>query len=118
MTEANQNVKMPKRIHMAALNPYEDRLLAALAFHRFNRKITTQAHHCLSMYLRQGAGRIMDEVGFYADWLGLSRREYLELLYQDGATARQMLDARSAPLIVGSDPLSDLLNGEGEEGFE
>jgi hypothetical protein len=81
----------PQPLHLEPLAPYEDRLLAALAFFRFQRNIDSQARHCLSMYLRQGETRIMQEVKFYAGHLGLEPEELLELIYSDGDQIRQKL---------------------------
>lgn len=74
-------MKRPKPLNLNQLAPYEDRLLHALAFFRTNRSIETQAHHCLSMYLRQGEARVMGEVSFYANLLGMEPKELLELIY-------------------------------------
>lgn len=81
----------PQPLSLEPLAPYEDRLLAALAFFRFQRNIESQARHCLSMYLRQGETRIMQEVKFYARYLGLEPEELLELIYTDGDLARREL---------------------------
>ncbi|MGB2924743.1 MAG: hypothetical protein WBB82_05545 [Limnothrix sp.] len=70
-------------LHLRSLAPYEDRLLHALAFFRTNRSVETQAHHCLSMYLRQGEARVMGEVGFYAGLVGMEAAELLQLIYTD-----------------------------------
>ncbi len=83
----------PQPLEIAPLAPYEDRLLAALAFFRFQRAIASQARHCLSMYFRQGEGRIMQEVKFYARQIGVEPEEFLELIYQDGDRARAQLQA-------------------------
>ncbi|MFP5272609.1 hypothetical protein [Coleofasciculus sp.] len=82
----------PKRLYLRPLAPYEDRLLNALAFFRTKRKPTTQAHHCLSMYLRQSEERIMSEVGFYAHSCGVPSMEFLELLYSDPDKAESMIE--------------------------
>lgn len=74
-------MKKPEALNLNQLAPYEDRLLHALAFFRTNRSVETQAHHCLSMYLRQGEARVMGEVSFYAKLLGMSPQELLELIY-------------------------------------
>ena len=74
-------MKKPEPLALKQLAPYEDRLLHALAFFRTNRSVETQGHHCLSMYLRQGEARIMGEVGFYSQLLGIEPRELLELIY-------------------------------------
>jgi cobalamin-dependent methionine synthase I len=81
----------PKRIHLKPLAPYEDRLLHALAFFRTKRQATTQAHHCLSMYLRSSESRIMSEVGFYSKMAGLDKTKFLELIYQDPDKAAQLI---------------------------
>ncbi|MEA5419636.1 hypothetical protein VB712_10415 [Spirulina sp. CCNP1310] len=93
----------PQPLTIAPLAPYEDRLLAALAFFRFQRAIASQARHCLSMYLRQGEGRIMQEVKFYAQQIGLEPEELLELIYQDGDRARAQLQAHFGSESVGMD---------------
>ena len=76
-------MKKPEPLALNQLAPYEDRLLHALAFFRTNRSVETQAHHCLSMYLRQGEARVMGEVGFYANLLGMEPKELLELIYRN-----------------------------------
>lgn len=76
-------LKRPEPLQLPALAPYEDMLLHALAFFRTNRSTETQAHHCLSMYLRQGEARVMGEVGFYARLLGMEPFELLQLIYQN-----------------------------------
>ncbi|MDB9493144.1 hypothetical protein PN441_04300 [Spirulina major CS-329] len=81
----------PEPLHLDPLAPYEDRLLAALAFFRFQRNGASQARHCLSMYLRQGEGRIMQEVRFYARQLGMEAEELIELIYHDSDRASQLL---------------------------
>lgn len=81
----------PQPLQLEPLAPYEDRLLAALAFFRFQRAIESQARHCLSMYLRQGETRIMQEVKFYSRHLDMTPEELLELIYSDGDRARQEL---------------------------
>ncbi|MBP0016880.1 MAG: hypothetical protein J7647_04900 [Cyanobacteria bacterium SBLK] len=96
--------RQPKRIHMAALAPYEDRLLACLSFFRFKRKHSVQARHCLSMYLRQGEQRIKNEVGFYARKLDLSTDELMELIYENPEKAETMLkevfESEENPLLM------------------
>lgn len=82
---------MPKPLQLDPLAPYEDRLLAALAFFRFQRQVNSQARHCLSMYLRQSEERVMREVQFYARHLQMGPEELLELIYTDGDRARQSL---------------------------
>lgn len=84
----------PKRLYLSPLAPFEDRLLASLAFFRTKRKPTTQAHHCLSMYLRQSESRIMGEVGFYARACGVEPIQFLELIYQEPDKAEQMIRDR------------------------
>ena len=84
-------MKKPEALTLNQLAPYEDRLLHALAFFRTNRSVETQAHHCLSMYLRQGEARVMGEVSFYAQLLGMSPQELLELIYTNPAEAMQQL---------------------------
>ena len=112
MTESK---RIPKRIHMAPLRPMEDRLLNALATLRFKRSMTTQANHCLSMYLRQGYERIMQEVGFYANWVGMEPLAFLELLYQEPEKAIELIESTNCPEFTAlEDPL---LNGEQAEGF-
>jgi len=81
-----------QRLHLRPLAPYEDRLLTALAFFRTQRKTTTQAHHCLAMYLRQSESRIMSEVGFYARLSGLNQFELLELIYTDPDKAEMLIE--------------------------
>lgn len=81
----------PKRLYLRPLAPYEDRLLNALAFFRTKRKPTTQAHHCLSMYLRQSEARIMSEVGFYANICKVDPLSFLELLYTNPDKAESMI---------------------------
>lgn len=98
---------MSQPLELKPLAPYEDRLLAALAFFRFKRDRATQARHCLSLYLRQGEGRIMNEVGFYARQLGMTPSELLELIYTDGVAARAQLqavfEAGELPILMDAD---------------
>ncbi len=89
----------PKRLHLRPLAPYEDRLLTALAFFRTGRKPATQAHHCLSMYLRSSKARVMDEVSFYAQRCGYSPEDFLELIYTDPDTAEQAIANMGSGLI-------------------
>ncbi len=77
----------PQALHLRPLAPYEDRLLTALAFFRTGRQPSLQAHHCLSMYLRQAEGRVLSEVGFYAQRCGYTTDEFLELIYTDPEAA-------------------------------
>jgi hypothetical protein len=85
--------KVPEPLSLEPLAPYEDRLLSALAFFRFKRSRPVQARHCLSMYLRQGEGRIMQELRFYARHLGLTAEELLELIYTEPETATERIHA-------------------------
>lgn len=89
-------MKKPEPLNLPALAPYEDRLLHALAFFRTNRRVTTQAHHCLSMYLRQGEARIMGEVSFYAKLIGIEANELLNLIYTNPAQAQSLLSEYGA----------------------
>ncbi|NET59416.1 MAG: hypothetical protein F6K47_25720 [Symploca sp. SIO2E6] len=84
--------EQPQGLNLRPLAPYEDRLLAALAFFRTQRKTITQAHHCLSMYLRQSESRIMTEVDFYARLSGLNKFELLELIYNDPDQAETLIE--------------------------
>ncbi|AMA07933.1 MULTISPECIES: hypothetical protein [Cyanophyceae] len=84
-------MKHPEPLSLPPLAPYEDRLLHALAFFRTGRAVETQAHHCLSMYLRQGEARVMGEVGFYAKLLKISPDELLELIYCNPSQAQTLL---------------------------
>lgn len=84
-------MKKPQPLQLKPLAPYEDRLLHALAFFRTNRSVETQAHHCLSMYLRQGEARVMGEVGFYAKLIGMETGELLNLIYTDPEQANELL---------------------------
>jgi DNA-binding CsgD family transcriptional regulator len=43
------------------------------------------------MYLRQSEARIMSEVGFYAQEIGLTARELLELIYQNPNQAQSLI---------------------------
>lgn len=81
----------PESLNLKPLAPYEDRLLNALAFFRTQRDSSTQARHCLSMYLRQSEARIMSEVGFYAQEVGLTARELLELIYENPNQAQSLI---------------------------
>lgn len=83
--------KKPHSLDLEPLAPYEDRLLAALAFFRTKRQLSTQARHCLSMYLRQSESRIMGEVGFYAGMSNMSDGEFFELIYEDPAQAEELI---------------------------
>lgn len=80
-----------RRLHLKALAPYEDQLLSALAFFRTKRQRTTQAHHCLSMYLRQSEPRIMAEVEFYARQAGMKPHDFLTLIYVDPDKAQETM---------------------------
>jgi len=106
----DEQKRIPKRIHMAPLRPFEDRLLNALATFRFKRSMTTQANHCLSMYLRQAYGRIMEEVGFYANWVGMEPLAFLEFLYQEPEKAISLIESKNCPDFHTLD--DPLLNGE------
>ncbi|MGC9505407.1 hypothetical protein [Baaleninema sp.] len=86
--------RIPKPLDLNPLAPYEDRMLSALAFFRTKRNRTTQAHHCLSMYLRQSEARIMGEVGFYARACGVEPLQFLELIYQNPDRAEQLIQER------------------------
>ncbi|XGV88038.1 MAG: hypothetical protein ACAF42_03225 [Limnothrix sp. BL-A-16] len=81
----------PELIALRPLAPYEDRLLSALAFFRTQRSRNNQAHHCLSMYLRQSEGRIMAEVGFYARAIGQDPGALLELIYTNPDQAESLI---------------------------
>ncbi|MGB0562629.1 MAG: hypothetical protein ACPGVO_12630 [Spirulinaceae cyanobacterium] len=98
---------MASPLHLDPLAPYEDRLLNALAFFRFKRDRATQARHCLSLYLRQGETRIMQEVGFYARHLGMTPEELLEAIYTDGAAVRSRLQA-----VFGTDQIPVLMDAD------
>ncbi|NEO83132.1 MAG: hypothetical protein F6J87_02560 [Spirulina sp. SIO3F2] len=102
---------MSTPLHLQPLAPYEDRLLSALAFFRFKRDRAVQARHCLSMYLRQGEGRITREVSFYARHLGMTPEELLELIYTDGEVARSRFAAvfgpGDAPILMDADESAD-----------
>lgn len=82
---------------------FETRLLKALAFFRFSRSVETQARHCLAMYLRQSEPRIMAEVGFYAERLGMAAGDLLDLIDQDPDEAQRRL-ATLMPEDLGEDP--------------
>ena len=84
--------EQPKPLHLSPLAPYEDRLLSALAFFRTHRNPANQAHHCLSMYLRQSESRIMSEVGFYARMTGKDKFELLELIYNKPDEAQKLIE--------------------------
>ncbi|NJL01106.1 MAG: hypothetical protein HC838_05320 [Spirulinaceae cyanobacterium RM2_2_10] len=81
----------PTGLLLRPLAPYEARLLAALAYFRTGRDRPTQAHHCLSMYLRQSEARIMGEVAFYAEQAGVTPRELLETIFCDPDQADRWL---------------------------
>jgi cobalamin-dependent methionine synthase I len=91
MTQHFKSSNEPKGFYIRPLAPYEDRLLNALAFFRTQRQPTTQAHHCLSMYLRQSESRIMSEIGFYARMVNMDKDELLELIYTDPDKAEQLI---------------------------
>ena len=93
--------KQPDSLNLEPLAPYEDRLLAALAFFRTKRQLSTQARHCLSMYLRQSEARIMGEVGFYAGMVDMTDREFLELIYEDPAQAEELIKQATGVDISG-----------------
>lgn len=85
-------MEQPQKLHLKPLAPYEDHLLSALAFFRTKRQTTTQARHCLSMYLRQSEQRIMSEVGFYAQMVGKDKYEFLELIYSNPDQAENLIE--------------------------
>lgn len=93
-------------LHLRSLAPYEDRLLSALSFFRSQRDRNNQAHHCLSMYLRQSESRVMSEVGYYARRLGMSPDELLELIY----TQPEEID-RQIQAVLGTKP-SDVFDAD------
>lgn len=105
MSQPNQ----PEGLHLQPLAPYEDRLLAALAFFRTSRRPEVQAHHCLSMYLRQSEARVMGEVGFYARRCGCAPDEFLELIYRDPAAAEAAIAqlGRVSPVASEETPAPD-----------
>ena len=84
-------MKTPQPLQLKQLAPYEDMLLCALAFFRTNRSVETQAHHCLSMYLRQGEARVLSEVGFYAGLIGIEPAELLRLIYTEPSKAISLI---------------------------
>jgi hypothetical protein len=94
---------MIHQLVLSALPVYESRLLKALAFFRFSRSVETQARHCLAMYLRQSEPRIMAEVGFYAERLGMTAAQLLDLIDQDSDEAQRLL-ATLVPDDLGEDP--------------
>lgn len=91
----------PSGLHLPPLAPYEAHLLAALAFFRTQRRQEAQAHHCLSMYLRQSEARIMGEVGFYARRVGISPEELLEMISGDPDRAQGLIQGTISPLAPG-----------------
>ena len=93
--------KQPNSLNLDPLAPYEDHLLAALAFFRTKRQLSTQARHCLSMYLRQSEARIMGEVGFYAAMANMSDREFLDLIYEDPSQAEELIKQATGVKISG-----------------
>lgn len=99
-------MKKPAPLNLPPLAPYEEMLLHALAFFRTNRSVETQAHHCLSMYLRQGEARVMGEVGFYARLVGLEPFELLQLIYTEPERAIALLSeyGEIAPVAEGQPP--------------
>jgi len=92
-----------QKLQVSPLPLFESRLLKALAFFRFSRSVETQARHCLAMYLRQSEPRIMAEVGFYAERLGMAAGELLDLIDQDPDEAQRRL-ATLMPEDLGEDP--------------
>jgi hypothetical protein len=92
MSDLAQSTNQLKGLSLPPLAPYEDRLLAGLAFFRTQRKSSTQAHHCLSMYLRQSESRIMSEIGFYAQMLKMEKWEFLELIYTEPDRAEKLIE--------------------------
>lgn len=83
-------------ITISPLNHLEATLLASLAFHRGTRPAATQAHHALSMYLRQGRDRILGEAKYYANLLGLSLEDYLAQMIRDPVALREQLRSQGA----------------------
>lgn len=81
-----------KRVHMAPLPPYEGMLLANLAFF-LQRKPSTQAANCLSMYLRQSESRIRKHAEFYAKQAAMDVDELMNVVYRDPKRANEILGA-------------------------
>ncbi len=94
---------MSAGLRLGSLPLFEIRLLKALAFFRFSRSIETQARHCLAMYLRQSEPRIMAEVSFYAERLGMTASQLLDLIDQEPDEAQRLL-ATLMPDDLGEDP--------------
>lgn len=88
---------------ISPLNHLEATLLASLAFHRGTRPVATQAHHALSMYLRQGRDRIFGEAKYYADLLGLSLEDYLAHMIRDPVALREKLRSQGAASSLEND---------------
>ena len=108
MGTPRKTIGQPVRLHMKPLALYEDMLLNCLAFFRTNRRPTVQAHHCLSMYLRQSEGRIKSEVSFYANLLDLSTDELMQLIYTDPDKAKNLIDEIGVISPVGDDDPDDI----------
>lgn len=79
-------------LELKPLAPYEDHLLSALAFFRTKRDKNTQAHHCLSMYLRQSEQRILSEVEFYAHRCGMHPLDFLALIAENPEQAEDLIE--------------------------
>ncbi len=91
MTE-NQNTDKSDKLTLKPLALYEDMLLNALAFFRTKRDTNIQAHHCLSMYLRQSEERIMKEVEFYSSFLNMEAIDLLNMIYKDPEKAQKLIN--------------------------
>ncbi|NJN75434.1 MAG: hypothetical protein HC796_03290 [Synechococcaceae cyanobacterium RL_1_2] len=96
-----------KGLSLKPLAPYEQALLSALSFFRTGRNLETQAHHCLSMYLRQSRDRIMGEVAFYAAIAGMEEQAFLQLITEDPDRAQALIAHQTSgvsPLVPTNGP--------------
>jgi hypothetical protein len=87
-----QKEQTSQEISIPVLPDYEMQLLTAMAFF-LGRKVNQQAAAVVAMYLRQSHDRILTQVEFYAQRLGMSKWELLNLISQDSDRAREILDS-------------------------
>jgi|GEM_PF-1761377 len=80
-----------RQISIPVLPDYEMQLLTAMAFF-LGRKVDQQAAAVVAMYLRQSHDRLLTQVEFYAQRLGMTKWELLHLISEDGDRARELLD--------------------------
>ncbi len=88
---ASSSEQTSQEISIPVLPDYEMQLLTAMAFF-LGRKVDQQAAAVIAMYLRQSHDRILTQVEFYAQQLGLSKWDLLNLIFNEPDRARELLD--------------------------